>query len=145
MKIDLTDGAFTSADSEDRWKSHAQVINDLRLAGAAPAMQRKAAGYRFEYWIDRSEIAIPWHIAAFDGGGLLVGFLAFSQRGGVLLANEVAVKKTYRREGIATAMYDFGEYATQLKFVPSTQRSPYAAAFWASRHATEMPDDQRQV
>lgn len=136
MKMDLTGGAFTSADYEDRWKSHARVIDDLRLTGTAPSMQRKAAGYGLEYWIDRSEMAIPWHIAAFDVGGLLVGYLAFSQRGDVLFANEVAVRKAYRREGIATAMYDFGEYATRLKFVPSTPHSPYAAAFWASRGAT---------
>jgi ribosomal protein S18 acetylase RimI-like enzyme len=134
-KIDATGGAFTSADHEDRWTCHADTIDALRSTCATPAVQHEAAGYRFEYWIAMSDTASPWYIAVFERNGALVGFLSFGPCDDVLLVNEVAVRKAFRRRGIASAMYNLGEHATQRKFVPSRRASPYAAAFWANRCA----------
>jgi GNAT superfamily N-acetyltransferase len=134
-KFDATGGAFTSADQEDRWTYHAGTIDALRSTCATPAVQREAAGYRFEYWIDTSDATSPWYVAVFERNGVLVGFLSFGPCGDVLLANEVAVRKAFRRRGIASAMYSLGEHATQRKFIPSSRASPYGAAFWANRCA----------
>jgi GNAT superfamily N-acetyltransferase len=137
-KIDTTGGAFTSADYDDRWNAHSETVEQLRLTSAALSVQREAAGYRFEYWINPSQTAVPWYIAVVELGGPLVGFFSFGKHGDVLLANEVAVRKAYRRKGIASAMYNLGEHVTRLKFAPCTPHSPYAAAFWANRSALTL-------
>ena len=134
-KIDATGGAFTSADHEDRWTCHADTIDALRSTAATAAVRREAAGYRFEYWIDMADATSPWYMAVFERNGALVGFLSFGPCDDVLVVNEVAVRKAFRRRGIASAMYNLGEHATQRKFVPSRRASPYAAAFWANRCA----------
>jgi GNAT superfamily N-acetyltransferase len=132
-KTDATRGAFTAADYDDQWTYYATLIAGLRSASARPSVAREAAGYRFEYWIDASETTEPCYVAVFAPDGPLVGLLSFGKRGDVLLANEVAVRKAYRRRGIASAMYNLGEHVTHLKFVPSRRHSPYASAFWAGR------------
>jgi hypothetical protein len=49
------------------------------------------------------------------------------------LEGAIEVDPGFRRQGIATALYDWGEQLTGLKFVPAPSHTPAAAAFWKHR------------
>jgi GNAT superfamily N-acetyltransferase len=71
-----------------------------------------------------------------------VGYALISHEGNAIRAAEVDVSKSYRRKGIATAMYDWAEELTGKKIRPSTDftgetfeegLSEDAQKFWNAR------------
>lgn len=81
-------------------------------------------------------------------GDQVVGDLFFGENpelGIGLLEGAVEVHPDYRRQGIATAMYDWAESEVGMPFAPSKNHTPLAAAFWEDRNQRMVNADVPQT
>ena len=102
-----------------------------------PGLKR---GTRFNNWVKtdafdfRSFVSSPGilNIEAFTKSGEKVGYAIFSITGKNLTADKVFVDPKFRRQGIASMLYDCAEKLGNT-VVPSEMLSPDSEAFWTSR------------
>ena len=98
-------------------------------------------GTRFNDWVKtdafdfRSFVTTPGilNIEAYTKSGEKVGYAIFSITGKNLTADKVLVDPKFRRQGIASMMYNYAEKLGNT-VVPSDVLSPDSEAFWASRN-----------
>lgn len=121
------------SDNPKKWeyKNHEKLDN--------PQQTIKLGKYTYEYRPinDDEEMGaqLLGNIIAKDKDGKIVGDLTMGRN--IIQENyeaSVEVDPEYRRQGIATNMYDFGEKIIGGKFTPATSHTPYAEAFWKSRN-----------
>lgn len=127
-KVDATDDATSSADGEGRWVVLQDRLEEVRAAVPAPLAVRSTADCDLTFWSEDAQFSVTT-----TQGEVLVGYLVVVREGDALLGVDVAVKKSLRRTGIATAMYDLAEEIMGATFRPCTPHTAHAAAFWASR------------
>lgn len=127
-KFDATNGAFSGADMDGRWDTLEDQLERVRKAVLVPLARFVVVGCELTFWSEDAEFTVSASL-----NGQLVAYLRVLRKEGFLLAGDVAVKKDYRRRGIATAMYNFAESVMQARFVPCTPHSPHAEAFWSNR------------
>ena len=60
-------------------------------------------------------------------------FYGKNHHGDTTMEGALEVDPNYRRRGLATAMYDWGEELTGLPFAPAKGHTSDAAAFWRAR------------
>lgn len=127
-KFDATNGAVSNTDNDGRWLALQSRLKSVRAAVSSPFASRVDAGCELAFWSEDAEITVSaMH------GETLIGYLCVVRKDGWLWGGDVAVKKAYRRTGIATAMYNFAEDVMNATFKPCTPHSVHAAAFWANR------------
>jgi GNAT superfamily N-acetyltransferase len=78
-------------------------------------------------------------IVALDKTGKEIGSLGVTGTRGDRPLGDVYVKEENRRQGIATAMYDFAESQLGKKFTPSNMATPDGEAFWKDRNSEHTP------
>jgi hypothetical protein len=76
-------------------------------------------------------------IVAMDRNGKVVGTTFYGPwgdiKGAPVLEGAVEVHPEFRRQGVASSMYDFIEKITGKKMEPASTNTPLAKAFWDSR------------
>ncbi|MBK1902181.1 MULTISPECIES: GNAT family N-acetyltransferase [Burkholderia] len=127
-KIDSTGGAVSPTDVDGRWVVLQSRLGKVRAEVPTPLASGTSAGCDLTFWSADASITV-----SATQGEMLVGYLVVVRKNDWLLGGDVAVKKAYRRAGIATAMYDFAEEVMGAKFRPCTPHSVHAAAFWSGR------------
>ncbi|MGF6440686.1 GNAT family N-acetyltransferase [Paraburkholderia youngii] len=137
-KVDATNGTYSGTNFDGRWTVLGEKLESVRTAFPAPLARTEATGCELTFWAKNAELTVT---ALRDGQ--LVGYLIVSpmQTDGAILAGDVGVRKEFRRQGIATAMYDFAEAVMQSRFLPCTPHSPYAEAFWSDRQRRQLNHD----
>ena len=103
-----------------------------------PGLKR---GTRFNDWKKSDQIDLRAYVdrpglltvKAYLKDGTQIGRVEFSIEGKNLQADQVVVNPEFRRQGIATMMYDYAESLGNT-IVPSMLLSPDSEAFWNARN-----------
>ena len=63
-----------------------------------------------------------------------IGYVEFVHQNKRLRACNLEVKKEFRRQGVATSMYEFAEKETGLKCTPHSEQTKDAKEFWNQKN-----------
>ena len=72
-------------------------------------------------------------VVALNDYGNRVGSVVFEHDGDLLIPDNVMVFPQFRRQGVATGMYDYAESVTSKQVVPSKDQNDDARGFWRTR------------
>jgi len=88
--------------------------------------------YTIEYIPDHDDPEIFGRLIAVNKNNEVIGDLFFGFDDGQLKGS-IEVRPDFRRQGIASDLYDLGEKIAGVNFVPDSPHSRDAEAFWQNR------------
>jgi len=77
-----------------------------------------------------------FNIEAYTKEGEKIGYIIFSVNQNALTADKVFVDPQYRRQKVATKMYDFAQ-SLENDIIPSDSLMPDGQAFWQNRQSSQ--------
>lgn len=119
------------ADDPKRWEARTKKASELKFSKT-----KKVGAYTYKHVSRDNENPFApkfGSVWAFDASGEVVGVLNIAEDSNGLMKAAVEVAKPHRRHGVATQMYDFGEYITGNRFSPEENQSKSAEEFWKKR------------